>query len=140
MTNTAQRPLAVFEAWQHAIATQDMAATAEVVDLEGYHEICLGLTGWTTGYAPALANFMKNMVAPWSDMVTNVEETVEGEDAVVVRLSIEATHTGTFLDIEPTGRRIHWDHVAIVQVKAGRVAGQWAQPDLMDIYRQLTAP
>ena len=40
--------------------------------------------------------------------------------------------------VAPTGRRIEWDHVAIVKVKAGRVVGQWAQPDLWGIYAQLT--
>jgi len=38
-----------------------------------------------------------------------------------------------------TGRRITWDHVSIVKVKDGRVTGQWAQPDLWGIYRQLTS-
>lgn len=140
MNETRQQPLAVYRAWQRALASQDMNAMAQVVDLEAYHEICLGLTGWTTGYSIALANYMKNMVAPWSDMVTTEEEVVEGEEAVTVRLSIEATHVGPFLDIAPTGRRIRWDHVSIVRVKDGRVVGQWAQPDLFGIYRQLTAP
>jgi predicted ester cyclase len=139
MNASHQRPLGVFRAWQEALAKQDMDAMSKVVDLEGYREVCLGLTGWTTGYSIALANWMKNMVAPWSDLSTTEEEIVEGDDAVTVRLSNEGTHTGTFLGIEPTGRRIRWDHISIVQVKDGRVVGQWAQPDLYGMYRQLTA-
>jgi predicted ester cyclase len=139
MNSTRRQPLAVYRAWQAALASQDMDAMAQVVDLEAYHEICLGLTGWTTGYTVALSNYMKNMVAPWSDMDFKEEEVHEGEDTVTVRCSIEATHVGTFLGVAPTGRRLHWDHVAIVHVRDGRVVGQWAQPDLYGIYRQITS-
>ena len=44
---------------------------------------------------------------------------------------------GEFLGIAPTGKRVAWDNVAIVKVKGGKVVGQWAQPDLWGIYRQL---
>jgi predicted ester cyclase len=140
MTQEAQRPLAVYRAWQRALAAQDMAATAQVVDLAGYHEICLGLTDWTAGYEVALGNYVKNMIQPWADHQATEQEIVEGEDAVTVRSSHEATHVGLFLGVAPTGRRVHWDSVGIVHVKDGRVIGQWAQPDLYGIYRQLTAP
>jgi len=140
MVPEAQRPLAVYRAWQRALAAQDMVATAQVVDLTGYHEICLGLTEWTTGYEVALGNYFTNMLQPWADHRVTEHEVVEGQDAVTVRTSHEATHVGPFLGIAPTGRRVHWDSVGIVHVQAGRVVGQWAQPDLYGIYRQLTAP
>jgi predicted ester cyclase len=140
MAQEARRPLAVYRAWQRALSAQDMAATAQVVDMAGYHEICLGLTDWTTGYEEALANWFKNMVQPWADMSVTEQEVVEGDDAVTVRTSWEGTQVGTFLGIAPTGRRVRWDNVSIVQVRDGRVVGQWAQPDLYGIYRQLTGP
>jgi predicted ester cyclase len=77
------------------------------------------------------------MVAPWADRQTTVEEIVEGQDAVVIRSRIEATHIGEFLGIPATGLRIAWDSVTIVKVKDGRVVGQWAQPDLWGIHQQL---
>jgi predicted ester cyclase len=60
-------------------------------------------------------------------------------ETVVVRGRAEATHTGDFLGIAPTGRRVTSDPVALVWVHDGRVVGQWAQPDLWAIHRQLTA-
>jgi len=63
---------------------------------------------------------------------------IADDNAVVTRLHTEATHTGEFLGISPSGRRISWDAINIVQVKDGRVVGQWAQPDLWGIYKQLT--
>lgn len=35
---------------------------------------------------------------------------------------------------------VEWDTVNIVKVRDNKVVGQWAQPDLWGIYRQLTAP
>ncbi len=130
-------PLEIYREWQHRQQAQDFEHLGEVVDLEGYTENCLGLTGWMTGYGVAYQNFVKNMVAPWADRHTTVEEIVEGQDAVVIRSRIEATHIGEFLGIPATGLRIAWDSVTIVKVKDGRVVGQWAQPDLWGIYQQL---
>jgi predicted ester cyclase len=127
------------------------------MDMEGYTEQCLGLTGWTTGAEIALQNLYVNFVQPWADMKFSEEETVAGPDAkaaagmvfddhkvqatdtVVVRSRVDATHVGMFLGIPATGRRISWDHVTMVWVRAGRVVGQWAQPDLWGIHQQLIA-
>ena len=128
----------VFGEWQRCLRTNDEEGTAKVVDLEGYTEICLGLTSWTTGYAVAAANFYRNMIAPRSDLFFTVLDLQESADGVTVRNHVEATHTGEFLGIAPTGRRVAWDNVAIVKIKDGKVVGQWAQPDLWGIYRQLT--
>jgi predicted ester cyclase len=132
-------PLAVYQAFQQCLASQDFGRLGEVVDLAGYTENCLGLTGWTTGFEVAWHNFQRNMLAPFSERTFSPREVVEGRQTVVIRTRIEATHTGEFLGIAPTGRRIAWDNIAIAHVKDGRLVGQWIQPDLYGIYRQLTA-
>jgi C-1 hydroxylase len=71
-------------------------------------------------------------------MEFKVEDLTEPEDGVTVRNHAAATHTGEFLGVAPTGRRVEGDSVAIVKIKDGRVIGQWKQPDLWGIYRQLT--
>lgn len=132
-------PTEVYREWQRCLATNDREGTRKVVDMAGYTEICLGLTEWTTGYEVALTNYYHNMLAPWSDLTFKEEDVTESTDSVTVRLSVEGTHVQEFLGVPPTGRRVRWDHVGIVKVKDGRVVGQWAQPDLWGIYRQLTA-
>jgi len=127
----------VFNEWQRCLRTNDAEGTARVVDLEAYTEICLGLTPWTTGYAVAAANFYRNMVAPWSDRSFTTQDLQESTDGVTVRSHIVATHSGEFLGIAPTGKRVAWDSVAIVKIREGKVVGQWAQPDLWGMYRQL---
>jgi len=127
----------VFNEWQRCLRANDAEGTARVVDLEAYTEICLGLTPWTTGYAVATANFYRNMIAPWTDISFTVEDLQESEGGVTVRNHVEATHTGEFLGIAPTGRRVTWDNVAIVKISNGKVVGQWSQPDLWGIRKQL---
>ena len=134
------RALDVYREYQRRLAAGDTGRLGDVVDLEGYTENCLGLTGWTTGFGVALANFQRNILAAFSDRRTTDEEVLECGSAVVVRSRVEATHTGEFLGVPATGRRIAWDNVAIVHVEDGRVVGQWAQPDLWGIHEQITAP
>jgi hypothetical protein len=151
-------PVDVVREWKLRNKAGDLGRLGEVVDLDGYTEQCVGLTGWTTGYGIARQNYVRNLIEPWADMVTSEQEVVAGPDSelqagmtfdghavrgtstVVIRARTEATHIGEFLGISATGRRIAWDSIAMVWIRDERVVGQWAQPDLWAIYRQLTAP
>ena len=99
-------PLEIYSAFQQRLQSQDYAQLADVVDLQGYTENCLGLTGWTTGFEIALQNFARNILAPFSDLLFTTEDVIEGSDALTIRNRVEATHSGTFLGIPATGRRI----------------------------------
>jgi predicted ester cyclase len=132
-------PLQIYSAFQQRLQSQDYAHLGEVVDLSGYTENCLGLTGWTTGFEVALQNWARNILAAFSDVDFQTHDVIEGDEALVVRSRAEATHTGTFLGIPATNRRIAWDNVAMVHTKQGRIVGQWIQPDLWGIYQQLTS-
>ena len=133
------RPLEIYREYQKRLRARDFDRLSEVVDLEGYTETCLGLTPrWTVGFEVAWRNYQKNILAAFSDIQINDEEVIEGQDAVTIRSRIEATHTGEFLGIPATNRRITWDAVAIIHTTNDRFVGQWAQPDLWGIYQQIT--
>jgi predicted ester cyclase len=132
-------PLEIYNAWQSRQRAQDVEQLGEVVDLEGFRDICIGLSDWTTGYQAAFANLTRNILIPWADLHMTVEDIVEGLDAVVVRLHIEGTHVSDFLGIPATGRRASWEAVTMVKVKDGRVVENYTLLDLWGIYRQLTA-
>ena len=134
-----QNPLDIYSSFQRCLQAQDYEYLGDVVDLQGYTENCLGLTGWTTGFEVALQNWARNILAAFSDLEFNTEDVIEGGDAVVVRARVEGTHIGTFLGVPGTGRRIAWDNVAMVHTRDGRVTGQWIQADLWGIYRQITS-
>src|SRR5215471_15498836 len=133
-------PLEIYSAFQQRLQTQDYAQLADVVDLQGYTENCLGLTGWTTGFEVALQNYAKNILEPFTDFQYTTVDAIEGADALSLRNRVEATHAGTFLGIPATGRRIAWDLMFMVHFADGRMVGQWIQFDLWGIYQQLTSP
>ncbi len=133
-------PLEIYNEWQSRQRARDVEHLGEVVDLEGFRDICIGLSDWTTGYEPALQNLTRNVLIPLADLHMTIEDVVEGEDAVVVRQRIEATHVGEFLGVPATGRRVSWDAVTMVKVKDGRVLENYTLLDLWGINQQLTAP
>jgi predicted ester cyclase len=133
-------PLEIFNAWQSRQQAGDFAHLGEVVDLSGFRDVCIGLSDWTTGYQAAFANLTRNILEPFADLHMTVEDVTEGQDAVVVREHIEATHVGEFLGIPATGRHITWEAVTIVKVKDDRVVQNYTLLNLWGIYQQMTAP
>jgi predicted ester cyclase len=133
------RPLAVFQEWRKRLASGAPGRLDDGVDVEGYTENCLGLTGWKTGFGVAFQNYYKNVVQPFAEQVAEIVEVVEGEHAVVVRMHQSGKHVGECLGVAPTGRRVTWDSVVIVHVRGGRVVDQWAQMDLHGLFLQLTS-
>jgi predicted ester cyclase len=133
-------PLEIYNEWQSRQNARDVEHLGEVVDLEGFRDICIGLSDWTTGYQAAFENLTRNILIPLADLQMTVEDITEGKDAVVVRLHIEGTHVSEFLGIPATGRRVSWEAVTIVKVKDERVVENYTLLDLCGIYQQLTAP
>src|SRR5215813_13585082 len=101
-------PLQIYSAYQQRLHDQDYAHLGEVVDLQGYTENCLGLTGWTTGFEVALQNYARNILEPFTDFQFTTIDLIEGVDALSMHNRVEATHAGTFLGVPATGRRIAW--------------------------------
>jgi predicted ester cyclase len=132
-------PLEVYGEWQRRQYAGDFEHLGEVVDLEGFRDICVGLSDWTTGYTAAFQNLTRNILTPFADFRTTVEDVVEGQQGVVVRQRGEATHVNEFLGVPATGRRVNWEVVTMVKVKDGRVTENVTLLDLWGIHRQLTA-
>jgi predicted ester cyclase len=131
--------LEIYNEWQSRQIARDVEHLGEVVDLEGFRDICIGLSDWTTGYEAAFQNLTRNILIPLADWRTTIEEIVEGQDAVVIRQRAEATHVADFLGIPATGRRVSWEVVTMVKVKDGRVIENCTLLNLWGIYQQLTA-
>ena len=130
-------PLETYRLFQQYLFTNDYARLPEVVDVTGYTEQCVGLTQWTTGLEIALANFQRNVTSALTDMRSTEETVVEGTDTVVIRSLIEATHSGTFLGIAPTGRRVAFEAVDMLRVADQRIVWRYLLFDLYGIQQQL---
>ncbi len=106
--------------------------------MDGYTENCVGLTGWTTGLMTALGNYQVNVASAFSDMAMTEEDVIEAGDAVVIRSVITAAHTGEFMGIAPTGRKVAYDAVDIYRVADGRIVWRFLMCDWKGVRDQLT--
>lgn len=74
------------------------------------------------------------------DLRAIIEDEIAEGDRVVQRLALSGTHTGEFLGIPPTGRRVTWQLVAIQRLSPdGRCAEHWLSWDQLGLLRQLGA-
>jgi len=71
-----------------------------------------------------------DMKLPFFDFVA------EG-DKVLVRLKVQATHTGPFGDLAATHRKIDIDVMDLFQIQDGVLVGHWALLDNMNMSKQL---
>jgi predicted ester cyclase len=58
-------------------------------------------------------------------------------DKVLVRLKVQATHTGPFGDLPATQRKIDIDVMDLFQVENGVLVGHWALLDNLSMQKQL---
>ena len=130
-------PLEIYAAYQQCLQTQDYAHLVEVVDLQGYTENCLGLTGWTTGFDSALKNYQQGIASVLTDMKMTEQDVLEGADTLVLRSRIEATHSGPFLGAPPTGRRMAYDAVDMFRVREGRIVWRFLLCDWHGALQQI---
>lgn len=131
-------PLQTYHTFIEYLRTGQYSRLAEVVDTDNYVENCVGLTGWTLGLDIALTNFTDGIATALSNFAVNEENVVETADSVVIRARIEATHTGTFLGVEPTGKGVSFDAVDWYRVGSdGRITWRFLLCDWHGLRLQL---
>ncbi len=75
--------------------------------------------------------------AAFPDMWWHMHDTIVEGDKIVVRTTMEATHTGDFFGIPPTGKRVSLDGIHILRIADGRIAEHWGNNDDLGMMRQL---
>lgn len=133
-------PLEVYRQFQSFLIDGEYGRLAEVADMDGYTEDCVGLTGWTTGLQTALRNFQENIASRLTDMVPTERDIIQADDMLVIRGSYEVTHTGEFLGVPPTGRRVSYEWVDMYRVAGGLIVWRYLLCDWKGLRDQLTAP
>jgi C-1 hydroxylase len=76
----------------------------------------------------------------FSDIRVIVEDQVAEGDRVASRITMQATHSGSFLDLPPSGRRVSIPLLDLVRVREGRILEEWAEFDWQALRRQLGEP
>lgn len=71
------------------------------------------------------------------DIQVTILQQVAEDDLVTTRKNISGTHTGDFLGIAPSGRRISIDVIDIVRLKNGKYVEHWGINNLSAVLTQL---
>jgi predicted ester cyclase len=74
------------------------------------------------------------------DSHLSVEDIVAQGDKVVVRWILRGTHSGDFLGVAPTGRRVRVSGMDMYRLSEGKVAEWWHAGNSEAIKQQLTDP
>lgn len=81
----------------------------------------------------------KIMHGAFSDLRVVHEAIIATDDMVVTRVRLDATSTGPFMGIPPTGQPITSGGIEMYRLRDGIVVEHWAQFDLLGLMRQLGA-
>jgi steroid delta-isomerase-like uncharacterized protein len=71
------------------------------------------------------------------DLQIKTAEMVAEGDKVAVRATLRGTHTGPFMGIPPTGRRVEQEQIHILRFAGGKTVEHWAVRDDLGLLRQL---
>jgi len=86
-----------------------------------------------------IAQLHDALLPGFPDMDLELQDFVAEGEKVLVRLTIHATHTGTFGELEATGKRIDVAVLDLFQIRDGVLIEHWAQLDNLGMLHQLGA-
>jgi len=71
------------------------------------------------------------------DLSVKVEDVIASDDRVVARTTISGTHSGEFMGIPATGRRVTFNCIDIMRCADGRIVEHWGEGDDLGMLQQL---
>jgi predicted ester cyclase len=77
------------------------------------------------------------MLAGFPDYQTLIEDMIAEEDQVAARIRMTGTHTGEFMGIPPTGKRISFTGMYLVRITSGKIVEHWGEEDGVSLLQQL---
>ena len=83
--------------------------------------------------------FIRALRAAFPDLHLTVDDQFAEGDRVCARYRFQGTHTGTFLGIAPTQKRMAYSGILIYRVVDDKIAEQWTEFDLLGFLKQLGA-
>ena len=75
----------------------------------------------------------------YPDLTVTVELQIAEGDWVAGRFVAEATHTGEFMGVRPTGNKITLSGINIMRVADGKIVEHWVNYDALGLMQQIGA-
>ncbi len=89
--------------------------------------------------AEAWKNRVRIFTTSFSDVEITLEDLIAEGDKVVTQMIFRGTHTGEFLGIQPTGKRVAVDEIQIMRIEAGRIVERRSVLDMISLLVQIGA-
>jgi predicted ester cyclase len=83
--------------------------------------------------------FFAGLQQAFPDMQGTIEDEIAEGDKLVARVTMRGTHTGSFMGIAPTGKRVEMEVIDICRFADGRLVEHWGLSDALGLLQQLGA-
>jgi len=106
----------------------------DIVD-ELAHPDYVGHPGMT-----ARETFKQNMMqyrGVLSDARITLDDVIAEGDRVAFRWTAHVTHSGPYMGVQPTGKRLTWTGISIYRIAGGKIVEDWASGDELGMMQQL---
>ena len=130
------------EATRQVILRMEAALAANSNDMAAhFHEDFRWMGNRGCGTKPDLAAFRRNWQLPlraaFTERVYNTERLICEGDWASCFGHIEATHSGAFMGIEATGKRVKIPYMDFWKIEDGRIKDNWVSVDFAFVLAQL---
>lgn len=76
----------------------------------------------------------------FSDIHRDVHDLIAEDDRVAFNSTIEMTHSGEYMGIAATGKRLSYLEMGIFRIENGQIAEMWGLSDRLGLMQQIGAP
>ena len=80
-----------------------------------------------------VAAFMRS----FPDLNFHIDDIFAEDDRVVTRMTATGTHTGSYMGVPPSGKRISCNVIGISRVKDGKIVEHWGVTDELHMMQQI---
>lgn len=77
------------------------------------------------------------LYAALPDLQVKIDDMFAADDKVAVRLRISGTHSGEFMGIQPTGKRVEYESSEVYRIADGKIAEEWICSDTLTLMAQI---
>ena len=84
-----------------------------------------------------MVDFLKMFWDAFSDIKVEIHDQIGEGDKVTTRKTINGIHTGTFMNIPATNKKIEMNVIDIVRIREGKYAEHWNVIDMQGLFSQI---
>jgi steroid delta-isomerase-like uncharacterized protein len=94
--------------------------------------------GSSTG-ADGMIHFLQNILRTgFPDLTVEILSQVAEGDLVTTRKAIHATHTGNFMGVPPTGKKVVINVIDMIRLREGKYVEHWGMSNIPEVIVQLS--